>query len=278
MELFELRKALRYMRLIGLTDIKLNRPHRELYAEWSRICNSDNLTFGVEIEITGRVDIDTLLEHFVNTEIDIRDGYHVFSDIVDYWKIIDDCSCGLEIVSPILQGNPGLEAITKVVNNLQKAGARVDDNCGLHVHIGVGHLSVDHIRNIVKRYANNEHHIDTIMPFSRRKSKNIFCRSIRSKIDTDTLDNAKCVLDLATAQNGDRYYKINLLSFQDYGTIEFRQHPGTLDPVEITNWVKFIRSFVTLTNEHTIDDHGFNHLFPTDELLEYYDKYRAIFV
>ena len=81
----------------------------------------------------------------------------------------------------------------------------------------------------------------------------------------DAVDKARCVFDLAAAQ-GDRYCKINIFPFRNYGTVEFRQHPGTLDPDEIINWVRFLRSFVTLTNEHTIGDHGFDYLFPTDNL------------
>jgi len=108
----ELKDALRYMRLIGLTDIDLGRSTGELLAEWQRICNADHLTFGVEIEVCYH-------EHY--------DRYHVRDALVDggvqaivsgyeaqpVWKIVHDSSCGYEIVSPVLQGNEGLLQVAK---------------------------------------------------------------------------------------------------------------------------------------------------------------------
>ena len=48
--------------------------------------------------------------------------------------------------------------------------------------------------------------------------------------------------ELATSL--DRYYKVNLQSLSRYGTIEFRQHNGTIDAEKILNWVSFCTQFV----------------------------------
>jgi hypothetical protein len=41
-----------------------------------------------------------------------------------------------------------------------------------------------------------------------------------------------------------RYRKVNIASFNRHGTIEFRQHEGTMDPDRILNWVQFCTHFV----------------------------------
>jgi hypothetical protein len=42
----------------------------------------------------------------------------------------------------------------------------------------------------------------------------------------------------------DRYYKVNVQSLRRHSTIEFRHHHGSVDSVEVCNWVKFVLSFV----------------------------------
>jgi len=261
------------MRLIGLTDIDLGRSTGELLAEWQRICNADHLTFGVEIEVCYH-------EHY--------DRYHVRDALVDggvqaivsgyeaqpVWKIVHDSSCGYEIVSPVLQGNEGLLQVAKVADILANMGLEANRNCGLHLHIGAGHMSVDQMRDIVKRWINNEEHLDAIQPRSRRSS-NPYCRSAKGYFDMDGLNKAQTVSDLANAQE-DRYCKINLRSFQRHGTIEFRHHSGTVEADKIVNWIKFIRAFVVLTNEHTIEDKGFDYLFGTDDVRSFYTQRKEV--
>lgn len=43
---------------------------------------------------------------------------------------------------------------------------------------------------------------------------------------------------------GSRYFKVNLMSFQRHGTIEFRQHSGTVNATKIANWVRFLGQFI----------------------------------
>lgn len=52
----------------------------------------------------------------------------------------------------------------------------------------------------------------------------------------------------------DRYKKLNLCSFAQHGTVEFRQLEGTLDSDKVLNWIEFCRTFVVvskmLSNEY----------------------------
>jgi hypothetical protein len=43
---------------------------------------------------------------------------------------------------------------------------------------------------------------------------------------------------------GSRYYKLNLSAINVHGTIEFRQHSGTVNAEKAVNWVKLTAGFM----------------------------------
>jgi hypothetical protein len=45
----------------------------------------------------------------------------------------------------------------------------------------------------------------------------------------------------------DRYQKLNLESLERHGTIEFRQHSGTVDAEKAVNWVRLCTAFIETT-------------------------------
>jgi hypothetical protein len=51
--------------------------------------------------------------------------------------------------------------------------------------------------------------------------------------------------------NMDRHCKLNLISFDQHGTVEFRHHHGTVDPTAIKNWVMFCIQFFEYTMKKT---------------------------
>lgn len=54
----------------------------------------------------------------------------------------------------------------------------------------------------------------------------------------------------------ERYYKINIYSFDTLGMLEFRHHNGATDPQTVSNWIRFVINFTeqskALTPEHKI--------------------------
>ena len=56
-------------------------------------------------------------------------------------------------------------------------------------------------------------------------------------------EQAGTIRDLAAIQGG-RYYKVNLQAYQCHGTIEFRQHSGTVNATKIAHWVRFLGEFI----------------------------------
>jgi hypothetical protein len=161
----------------------------------------------------------------------------------DHWKIVPDGSLGdyargIEVVSPVLRGEAGLEALSRVMDALEDFGCTVSRRCGLHVHVGVGPRRTDFFRRLLKAYAHFEPVIDSLMPPSRRASANLYCRSVTHIAFTaiDAAVSLSALIGLMSARAEARYHKLNLAAHRRYGTVEFRQHSGTLDATKARNW------------------------------------------
>ncbi len=202
-----------------------------------------NRAFGIEIELKGA------------TIASIR--YKLSEAGFGNWSVVYDGSVfdGAEVVSPKLSGAEGLAEMEKVVTILREMGCFVDHQCGLHVHVDGAGLNPHTMANIVKRYAAFEGEIDSWITPERRKSENHYLKSVKG------LEIAPQHTDRATAHQVDsRYYKVNIQAFLRHGTIEFRQHHGTLSAEEISSWVQFCIQFVNnsvcVVSTHTIPGNG----------------------
>lgn len=202
-------------------------------------------TFGVEIEILAPVGMTraTMADLVTAAGIDCRaESYgHVQPT---QWKIVTDGSLrggnGMEIVSPPLAGEAGLEQVRKVCAALTRAGCRVNRSCGLHVHVEARSLGLDAIKRLVGLYLSGESVIDSLLPLSRRGGANMYCKSLTGANRT-AIDTAYNVAGVASAVSGgrvDRYVKLNLCSFWRHGTVEFRQHSGTVDGEKAIQWIR----------------------------------------
>ena len=96
-------------------------------------------TFGVEIEFVG-ASRETVRSALTREGISasVQSYNHVTQP---YWKIVTDGSLSNydagEAVSPVLQGEAGIEAVTRAARAMEAAGATANRQCGLHVHIDV---------------------------------------------------------------------------------------------------------------------------------------------
>lgn len=140
-----------------------------------------------------------------------------------------------EIVTPILKGADGFGKLKHLCSELDYCMSEVNESCGLHVHIDASDMTFTEIMNLLLAYQNDESYIDAKMHPSRRENMNHTCRTLQG-IDFRT---AKCMDDLLSIFP-DRYYKVNILALQKYGTIEFRHHHGTIDYEEIHSWILFL--------------------------------------
>lgn len=212
----------------------------------------DLRTFGVELEFImpagmTRHRIAELLQA-VGVRCEAENYNH---NTGPHWKIITDGSLGdyargAELVSPPLRGEEGLVQLGKACEVLKGIGCKVTKKCGLHVHVGVQHEGAGFFKNLVRLYASAEKAIDSFMSPSRRGSDNDYCQPLR--YDDVRLQRATTV-DLVAQAMGQspgrintrshtRYRKLNLMSFWQHGTVEFRHHQGTIERDKAINWTK----------------------------------------
>lgn len=202
-------------------------------------------TFGVEIEcLVPRQRLIDEASQFGRTIL--SQGYN-HEDRRDYFKIVRDSSVmgedPNEVVSPILKGVEGFSHLEDVCCALNRAGAKVNKTCGLHVHISSEHLTEADQMNVYRLYAKAEKVIDTFMPKSRRGSENCYCRSIARYVNKSKSE----VLQMG------RYHKVNLTALLTHNTIEFRQHSGSVEYEKISMWVKFCLLLVEYVKHYNID-------------------------
>lgn len=232
-------------------------------------------TFGIELEIFGATR-QMLISKLRAEGINVQDEAYNHTTR-NHWKIVTDGSIrgehGNEIVSPVLRGMDGIEQIKKVCIALGKAGAQVNKTCGFHVHLGANDLNLENMKALVRSYINLENPIDAIMPESRRGNSNSYCKNLTSVSGIDgKITNAANMTQLVNAFGG-RYFKLNLQSITRHGTVEFRQHSGTITFSKIKNWLLICARMVEYARVNGVTN---NMNYFLNESLQDYVSDRAI--
>jgi hypothetical protein len=219
-------------------------------------------SFGCEIELTGlnitqaaaalRAAGITTWDAVTNSmgpntdEIHFSDDDPSEDEIRASWRVVDDGSVqgGCEVVSPILSGNAGLDTLRRVVRVLKAAGASVNNSCGFHVHVDARDLEGIEIVNAVSRYARHESVIDGFMAPRRRDDRSRWCHSMTPVAQHLLADGAYSSAQGLQYFVSGRYFKLNVHAFVRHGTLEFRQHAGTMNINKMVNWIIFAVNFV----------------------------------
>lgn len=219
----------------------------------------ENYTFGVEIECFN-APRPMLLSAAINRGLMMKSESYNHVDNRAYYKLVSDCSINgsdpVECVSPILKGdNTGFDSLQAVCGALNEIGARVNKSTGLHVHVG-GNITVKQYCNTFVNYYHLESVIDTFMAESRRDAH--YAKALHHtahnhrQLNTRMLLEATSPCDVWAAFDGDRYFKINCVSWQAHHTIEFRQHGGTTDYDKIRMWARFCLKLVAWSADNRL--------------------------
>lgn len=183
----------------------------------------------------------------VEIECNLQGGYHgdaasrLRSMIPTGWKVKSDGSLnsttGVEIVGPPLIGEQGLAQLRTVCDALVQVGATVDRRCGLHVHHDVRDIGREGLVHFVRSWAANQSLLDWLVSPSRRSGSDpYYCRS--------WTDSQLRNLSATRLTVGERYKTVNVHSFSKFGTVEIRQHQGTLSFRKIEAWIKIAQAML----------------------------------
>ncbi len=242
-------------------------------------------TFGIEIEMTGltRFDASHAVAEYFGTDATYYGGtydeYHVKDHQERSWKFVYDSSIfaeevidgerepvrrsgageknyKVELVSPICKYED-INLVQDLVKVLRSEGAIVNSSTGIHLHIGASEFSPQQLRNLVNIVASKEDLVyQALKVDSRRESQ--YCK----KTDTDFLErlNKKKPTTKSELQdlwyNGQdgsrthyhksRYRCLNLHSYFQKETVEFRAFNSELNPEKIKAYIQFCMSLTAL--------------------------------
>ncbi len=156
-----------------------------------------------------------------------------------YCNLTTDGSCGHELRILLPEDN-FIIPLRKIVNIIKGLNFKVNDKCGLHVHLDM------RTRDVNKCYTNLVSVQDLmfkLVPEKRRNNE--FCRP----------NNTTSFREAVEHEGGRRYWYVNHQAYSAHKTLEVRLHQGSLSAVEIINWVKLLLKVVnydgTLTKSVT---------------------------
>ena len=177
------------------------------------------------------------------------EGYN-HTDHTDHWKLVTDASLNgnntFELVSPILHGEQGLEELEKVCWVLDLCDAKVNDSCGLHVHMDAAEFDLATWKNLILTYKRLEGVIDRFMPRSRRNNR--YCKGLTAVTEA-TINRAANIGQLRAAFNNNRYHKVNLEAYARHRTVEFRQHGGSTNFTKMSAWIHFLAKMIIFAKQ-----------------------------
>ena len=228
-------------------------------------------TFGVEIEFVSKDNANRLVVELMSRGLKVQKVPYGCSVPSGHWKVTTDssvepngsqirrgyCGRGLELVSPILKGQEGIEALRLACEALEASESEVNASAGLHVHHGTDDLTVENFKNVHRIYSRFEGTFDSMMPNSRRRNNKHLIKSLRG-LDYYKPAFARAEsIDQFLNVNEDRYYKLNFQSYRTHSTIEFRHHSGTVEFAKIKHWVYFTQAIIERSHK-AVQDKDYN--------------------
>lgn len=223
--------------------------------------------FGCEIEMTGitrQQAAQVLADLFQSrwSHYGSYDGYHVRDREGKVWNLVRDGSIRptmdvygrqvsadneykVEMNTPKLEYGE-MEKLQAVVCALRRAGAVVNDSCGMHVHVDAANHTAQSIKNALAIMYSKE---DIL--FQALKVQEERVDSYCQKVEESTLKKARRLSSNASMKqmedvwyagyrqsrtdhyHSSRYHALNVHAVFSHGTLEFRLFESTLDEREV---------------------------------------------
>jgi hypothetical protein len=158
---------------------------------------------------------------------------------------------GVEIPSPILQGRKGLAELRTVMQLLVDNGGYVSTEDGLHVHHDAPEFLNDRsaVERLVETWAVNQDVIDNLVHSVRRGTQGYGHWACEKTWNETTVAQFKRGPEPSYYGHTSEYYPggrgaLNITALNEHGTVEFRQHEGTLDFNVAAAWIRFGQAFM----------------------------------
>jgi len=217
----------------------------------------------------------------------------------DGWKVVFDGTASRdgrdiwEFVSDPIKGAKKIEKMVTEICPILSQYCDLDADCGYHIHFDImekyhfarridtssmsGRIQALgnkparlFVAELIRNYSYFQSVIDGFVSQSRRGDERICggneCPEyavFRTKADCKHFANQGLMnaSDFQGQSHLARYHKINLTSLVKFGTVEYRQHQGTLNPKKILNWMKLMERMTTRSWDRkykNLDSHNFS--------------------
>lgn len=223
--------------------------------------------FGIEVEMTGitRETVASTIANYFHSSAThvggVYDTYTVRDDHDRLWKIVSDASIhcesrrgqtssgqySVEFVSPICIYDD-VETIQELIRKLRAAGAKVNDSCGIHVHVDAAPHNEKTLRNIVNIMAAKEDllykalKVEVEREYYCKKADTRFLEELNRRRPKSMDQFERIWYNGISGRNSHydntRYHALNLHSVFSKGTIEFRLFNSTLHAGEVKSYIQ----------------------------------------
>lgn len=225
---------------------------------------ANRITYGIEFEF--RNSDDTISDYLNYADLDhYFDGYT--HEQTDVWKVVNDQSCGGELVSPILTLDT-MHEVQTYLNAIKKHKPTIDQKCGIHAHIGINFKDsserfVQNLDLLYKNYTKLGSQTNALVSPNRLNSDRPNGRPVsRREVEAVLSQGVETVAENSFRRNGGnrprgRYQALNFYSmFAEDAytgeiktrTLEFRLHHMTLDVVRTISWLRYNEAFIHMAN------------------------------
>jgi hypothetical protein len=182
-------------------------------------------------------------------EVEIED---VRNPTVDpgLWRFTNDSSLrnGIELISHPLENGEILSALSALdIFYKRNSGAVFSHRCSIHIHLNVSQITYEQLIVMLGFYLTVENLFFAAF-FPHRKGNN-YCYPLANTQMTQN-DISRRRLSRETW----KYAAVNCYHLMDFGTLEFRQHPGTKDVFQLLTWIKTLQNIFTYAQETKLDD------------------------
>lgn len=202
-------------------------------------------------------------------------------------SIYSGFASGLEFQSLPMKGDNLFKKITNFCNKLKLKDYFVNTSCGLHVHFECD-PDIDMLKKLYLFYSKFEKHFFKMLPQSRQNTH--YCDKFKIHYNSPNKCNLKKFMgqiktiqdfkkmvyegllsDSRSHYSDKRYCWVNFHSVFYRGTLEIRNHAGTIDSNKIKNWITLHLKIIDYLNGKTVQE--VYDLKPTqDKFLGLFDK------
>ncbi|MCK5020995.1 MAG: amidoligase family protein [Candidatus Peribacteraceae bacterium] len=175
---------------------------------------------------------------------------------LDLWNLETDGSLrnnGMEFISKVVRGADIITALTQLEDTLKRRNPQYEPSSrtSVHIHIDVRNYTVDKLLNLCVVYAIFERALFNYVGEERAYSN--FCVPFYQSdgaVRTVSLINSDSAHNISVGLSTPKYTALNLAPSRTQGSVEFRQHAGTANKVELLKWINILMSLKRYVNNY----------------------------